>query len=535
MSTQALLTFSIGPVHAFIAQARKVADLWTGSDLLSRLMSEAIREAHAGGGDAIFPAVAKDERPPRGLPNRVVCRVPIGEVEALARAMETRVRGRWNRIVDGAVHQLGRRQIHPAPSIWSADPAVPRQTDAVFEGAWSWGPEEGGYAAASRRAARRFAASRLFRPFRQIDERDEKCAICGERTALPDGDRGNVRRAWEAAEAGSRKGDDRRFYRFGQTRLCLVCASKRLDPHTRYGPYFSGFDEFQPDAETAYFALVAMDGDHMGDVLTWEAKRLVGEDLEAFHRAVSRALSAFSESLRGSQPWILDCERLGVAPIGKTPQLVYAGGEDVMIVCDPRDALPIARAVRRRYVEALQTVRPLLVEEADFEQLTISAAILFAHAKHPAGLAFSAVEELLKRKAKSGAGRDAVALSLVKRGGVPVEVAFKWGTGQDGWAKRFEDLVSKLAAGSLSSRQSYNLRLEEEVLRAVFEGDEERWRRWLGDRLARSEISPASEAGELAALLTPFFVDRLSPALRIARFLGREVESLSAHRRKEEA
>lgn len=276
----------------------------------------------------------------------------------------------------------------------------------------------------------------------------------------------------------------------------------------------------------------------MGDILTWTAERVAGGDLESFHRAVSRALSSFSESLRGRQPWVLDFERLGVTPVGKSPQLVYAGGEDVMVVSDPRDALPLARAVRRRYLEEMEAVGPLLADPTeDLRRLTISAGILFAHAKHPAGLVFRAVEDLLKRKAKTGAGRDAVALSLVKRGGVPVEVAFKWGgdeVGEPGWAKRFDDLVTRLRAGTLSSRLSYNLRQEEEVLREVFGSDGERWRRWLSDRLARSEIS-ADHAAELAAMLTPFFVARRSQALRIARFLGRELETLKAHRREEEA
>ncbi len=118
-SITALLTFSIGPVHAFIAQARKVADLWTGSVLLSHLMAEAIKEAHEHEGEAIFPAVACDEAPPRGLPNRVVCRVAAAGAEAVARAMEARVRSSWNEIVRQAVDALARRDIVPMPGIWS--------------------------------------------------------------------------------------------------------------------------------------------------------------------------------------------------------------------------------------------------------------------------------------------------------------------------------------------------------------------------------------------------------------------------------
>lgn len=53
----ALLTLSIGPVQGFIAQARKLDDLWAGSHLLSRLAWETMRPlAEALGPDAIlFP------------------------------------------------------------------------------------------------------------------------------------------------------------------------------------------------------------------------------------------------------------------------------------------------------------------------------------------------------------------------------------------------------------------------------------------------------------------------------------------------
>jgi hypothetical protein len=499
-------------------------------------MSKAIDEAQARGGEAIFPSVPRGETTPRGLPNRVVCRVPAADAEAVARAMEAKVRGRWDDIVRRAAAALKEKGIVPTATIWSEDAGRPRQTDPVFDVSWSWVPEEGGYAAAAHEAARRFNGARLFRPFRQIEEVGEKCAICGERTALPDGDRNRVREAWKAAEETSSNEVDQRFYRLDQTRLCLVCASKRLYSLSRdqdKGPYFSGFNEFQPDKETAYYALVAMDGDRMGDILTWPAERLKDGAMEAFQRAISRALSDFSESLRREQPWVLDLDGLGIAaPAGKWPQLVYAGGEDVMLVCDPRDALPIARAIRRRYRETLEAVRPLLADDADFERsFTISAGILFAHSKHPAGLVFRDVKELLERKAKAEAGRDAVALSLVKRGGVPVEVSFKWSDdagGGSAWVDRFEALVRSLGEQELSSRQSYNLRQEEEVLLPVLGDDETRWRGWLTDRLARSEIS-LEHAERLAELLTPFFIAGRSQALRVARFLGREVPGIPAH------
>jgi hypothetical protein len=155
-------------------------------------------------------------------------------------------------------------------------------------------------------------------------------------------------------------------------------------------------------------------------------------------------------------------------------------------------------------------------------------------------LVFNEVGDLLDRKAKAETGRDAVALRLVKRGGVPVEVAFKWNEapadGGPTWVERFADLIRKLAEKDLSSRQSYHLRQEEEVLIPVFAGEDGetdetrrvRWQRWLADRLAKSEVS-AARAEELAGQLAPFFLAGRTEALRLARFLGVEVPALRAH------
>ncbi|MGH9362619.1 MAG: type III-B CRISPR-associated protein Cas10/Cmr2, partial [Thermoanaerobaculia bacterium] len=222
----ALLTFRIGPVHAFIAQARRVADLWTGSEVLSRLIAEAIQVVlSAPGCQMVFPHVggAGAAELPRGLPNRFVARVPADRGEEIASRMHTAVRERWDRLVEEAVALLRSYEMVIDARIWSdGTSGQARQTDHVLEVSWSLLEERDGYAASSLEGARCFAAARRFRPFVQIEELGEKCAICGERTALPNGDRPVVRSAWVRAEALSkeRRSEDRAFFRLDQTRLC---------------------------------------------------------------------------------------------------------------------------------------------------------------------------------------------------------------------------------------------------------------------------------------------------------------------------
>lgn len=526
----ALLTFSIGPVHAFISQARRIADLWTGSDLLSHLIGKAINVVRREPGcSALFPAVDPEEEVPAGLPNRLVARVPRQRAAAVAGLMEEAVRDEWNELVGDAVKVLARYGIVPHPRIWSRDRSGGSQTDAVFQLAWSWVPEDG-YPAAALAGARRYDGSRAFRPFVQVEEHGEKCAICGERTALPDGHRDRVREAWKRAQELAEETSDGRFFRLDQTRLCLVCATKRLySGRPGKEAYFEALDKHQPEDGTPYLALVSMDGDRMGEVLSLPQERLRGADLERFHRELSRALAGFAAGLRGEpERWRLNLNALGgYRSHGSTPpQLLYAGGEDVIFVCDPRDAFPLAWRVRERYRQRMEELVRAHAPESGL-RFTLSAGILYAHTRQPAGQLLGDVGRLLDETAKARAGRDAVALRLAKRGGVPVEVAFHWdeelAPGAGPWRDAFDGLVEELATGRLSSGKTFDLRREETTLTAVLEGVDD-WRRWLADQLERSGVV-GSRAVAAAGRIAPFFLAGKAAALRLVRFLGSELQS----------
>ena len=533
----ALLTFGIGPVHTFIIQARRLADLWAGSYLLSDLVRQAIAVVRDTPGCAMVFPYLEGIRIPEGLPNRFVCRVPQNRADEIARAMGHEVERVWDVMVKSAVRRLEEHGLGPAPGLWirEARPGTQRQTDGLLEIAWSWVPEAAGadgYAKAAILGARRYTAVRRFRPFRQTAELGEKCAICGERTALPDGDRDHVRKAWKAAEERTLAEEGPSlapFFRFDQGRLCLVCATKRLfAAEERRRARFLALDAFQPSENAPYFALVKVDGDRMGSTLSLGPDAVADRDLEGFHREVSKALSEFAGGLQKEHSPELNLQEIGgYEPRGKhPPHLLYAGGDDVLFVCDPRDALPVVARIRERYHQAFEQARSLLSNPADRERFTASAAVLFAHSGHPAGLLLRDVEKLLKEKAKDGAGRNAVAIRLDKRGGTPVDVAFPWNdqkAPEKGWIGALNEIAGLLREGSLSSGQSFSLRLEEKTLQEVFGENTERWTPWLQDRLTRNEAT-SGEAKTLAAQVVPFFLHGRANALRIARFLGKEAE-----------
>jgi CRISPR-associated protein Cmr2 len=533
-SATALLSFAIGPVHSFIAQARRIADLWAGSDLLSHLARQAVSVVHQDPDcAAVYPFFAKGEGIPDGIPNRIVCRVPASRATECARAMETKVREEWSAQVEQTVEKvLSRIGLTPAETLWTRAAAADsvRQTDTLLEIAWSWVPEERGYAAASREGAERFAGARLFRPFQQSAQGGEKCALCGERTALPNGRRSEVERAWAAASEIAAADEDPRlasYLRYGQGRLCLVCATKRFYTYTYdHGARrdrFVALDRFQPLDESPYLALVKMDGDHMGSLLRLDPACLQGGDLEQFHRVVSLALTRFAAALRkeGTPDLNLQAQGLrGFESAGRPPQLLYAGGDDLLFVCDPRDALPLVARLRAAYQEGMREAAALLVRGAATSPFTISAAVLFAHSGHPAGLLMRDLEILLKERAKESAGRNALAVRVAKGGG-PTEVSLPWDDIEGrSWPQRLDDLVAMLRRGALSSGQTFSLRLEETVLGDVLLADQ--WEPWLAERLSR-RAAGADAAAALAHEVAPFLAKGKGAALRIARFLGREV------------
>ena len=515
-----LLTVTLGPVQTFIAQARRIADLWTGSHLLSLLVSKGVESLPNGYDDLVFPAV--DSPTAEALPNRFVARVAGDEVEAVIERVQEAMLGEWGQILEDTIATLNRYGLAPS------DPAVLTNARQAFEVSWSWVSESGGYGESAAVGAAHYKASRWFRPFEQLAEAGEKCAICGERTALPDGDRRRVRHAWEEAEKRAEKTPDERLFRFDQTRLCLVCAAKRFHALPQeLQLYFKAFELFQPSEERPYYALVQMDGDHMGRVLGWGADQLLeGAEVEDFHRSISQGLHRFASQLRARRPPDLDSEGLGIEIQGdQGPQLIYAGGDDVLLVTDPRDAVPVADAIRQKYRLVMEEALGEHLSADKLRSITLSGAVLFVHTKQPAGLSLRDGARLLKRKAKQEAGRNALAIRLDKRGGVPEETVFRWGEGPAGskttWLEAFNSLVDDLREGRLSSAQTFNLRDEERLLSRVFKPAH--WRPWLADRLSRNVATGPQE--ELAARIAPFFITGKSEALRIVRFLGRELAS----------
>ncbi len=161
-----------------------------------------------------------------------------------------------------------------------------------------------------------------------------------------------------------------------------------------------------------YYALLIMDGDNMGALLSKYKGR---QDI------ISTALSDFNKCIKE----IVDASN------GK---LIYGGGDDVLALLPVETALDCAQKLRQAYITSFRYHIPDLKENEG----KISTAIIYSHMTTPFQAVVRDAHRLLDRKAKKETGRDAFAIRVWKRGGPILEFAKKWGHPESNVVKLLE-------------------------------------------------------------------------------------------------
>jgi len=171
------LVIALGPVQDFIAQSRRMRDLWFGSHLLSEVSRAAAAAVADGGGNLVFPALRRGDpelepcmtqlRPggsaPLNVANKVVANLPEGidphAVAVAARDAAARV-----------VHDEGDRVFQACGGLLAPNVRAVwhEQLSSLLEFYSAWAPiGSGGYAAALLQAETAVAARKNLRDFRQ--------------------------------------------------------------------------------------------------------------------------------------------------------------------------------------------------------------------------------------------------------------------------------------------------------------------------------------------------------------------------------
>ncbi len=215
---------------------------------------------------------------------------------------------------------------------------------------------------------------------------------------------------------------------------------------------------------SAYFAIVALDGDEMGKWIRGRQGFALNLD---YHANLAMARRDFS----------LFLARVAVEELA-TGKLVYSGGDDVLALFPVEEVLQALRVLRGFFRGSAPAPAPDLpgfklesgtvVDAASGERyLTmgpkadLSAGVLIAHHSHPLA---HAVEEAqrVEREAKDIYNRRAVAVRLIKRAGSALTTGLPWSWSSDGRdaLAHFAALVDGFREKKLSPSLAHDMRRE---------------------------------------------------------------------------
>ncbi|GCE15844.1 type III-B CRISPR-associated protein Cas10/Cmr2 [Tengunoibacter tsumagoiensis] len=183
-------------------------------------------------------------------------------------------------------------------------------------------------------------------------------------------------------------------------------------------------DELKITRPTPYYAVVQMDGDNLGMLLSNVKTR-------EHHTTISRTLSQFSGSDRNSQG---QATAESIVESQYPARLVYAGGDDVLAFAPcARDiqsaereqqletVLDLANALQQTYCEKVRAIIP----EKDQEKVTASTGIVIAHHHMPLSFVMRTARDA-ERLAKTRYGKNALVVTVLRNSGEQTSVGCHW-------------------------------------------------------------------------------------------------------------
>lgn len=487
--TTAVLIFTFSPVQSFIAEARRAADLYVGSRILSELAKAA---AQAIGADNLVYPVSLNG----SVPNVIVARLPADEAKQIAKRAEQALRDKWSKISQAARNQF---------AAWGfTDPAFDaiwqRQVNHLWEVFWAAAEETSGYRDAYERARAALDAVKRSRLFAACDEPGIKDTLSGRREALHRNGQthfAQVKGFWKqvgsyTTAAKLRPEGRERLDAIGATkRFCTIADQQFPSTSTIAALDFIARAKQQAQAKLraygdavkqlgAYRARDDADWPYDGSLLfeeTLTPERLkdscdidqpekhalenARQALKALHNAAGGAPSPYyallvldgdsmgkriSECLEQSDPQkahaelsrSLDVFAQRVQSIVPADCLIYNGGDDVLAFLPLSWALDIAHKLAQAFEQVSENNAPAAG--------TASAGVALVHHLHPLDAALRAAREA-ERQAKRVEGKAALCITAVKRSGEQETAAVKW----DG-VEVLKALIAHLQRGNLAGR-----------------------------------------------------------------------------------
>lgn len=397
-----LVSVSVGPVQEFIAAARSTADLFAGSELLTRVVGAAAEVFGGPGVTRVFPVSAK-----AGGANKILAVVDTGQgaghpesLVVLAReAAHAALQDEWRGVQD-------RLERAGAWKYVNSERALEQLRD-FLEVYAAWVPlsgESSGYSAARARVERLLAGRKALRDFLPVEDDDAgvpKSPLDPSRASVvPDpsklsGEPLNLK-GTEFLDAVSVLKRVRGARLRDQADERRVLSTRELAQRAVKPGFLSLKDDLEPSFP--YFAVLVADGDRMGQLLSQR-------DDVAAHQRVSAQLDAFARRARQ-----VVREHDG--------QPVYSGGDDVLALLPVTTAVACARDLAVAFAQELGV--PFGVPDPD---TSLSVGVAIVHHMEPLSVALQR-GRAAEKDAK--VDRNALSVALHTRGGSPLKVRQVW-------------------------------------------------------------------------------------------------------------
>lgn len=504
-----LFLFSIGPVQAFIMQARKTQDLYAGSYLLSRLCEEGLKTFTKEKGKLIFPNITGEC--PDSLPNRFLGEIEIDEAREVGTKVEEAVRKKLKSLINkGIVEKIEALELYNSES---HNTAGNKQIDSLLEINWCFYPLEEGYEKTYKNIERELGSLKNVRDFKQLEEQGRKCDVCGERNTLiykkSDSDKKfeNSDNIKELKELKDKKfmNDLVSIYENNSVSvpnselkagegLCAVCFLKRIFKDSK-----SSFDKkFPSTSEIAFYPSTRNLGSIPEDLdyrLIYDIKNGNVEDKDLYEN-FGNTKEFYESNIKGKNlkisPYyaivLFDGDSMGkwlggqklkegkdlkefhkeVSKIladyaveaknyiennnQRYGRVVYAGGDDFLGFVALDKIGEVMKHLRSLYDSAITEKLKDYIKDGE-NGFSFSAGIVIAHNKSPLSyvLDWARVSE---KKAKDIKEKDGFCITLLKHSGEIVQSCYKWkyeGNTNNNILNVFQELYLSVLRGDIAS------------------------------------------------------------------------------------
>lgn len=429
-----LLLLQTGPVQEFITAARTTGDLWSGSYMIAWLTAAGIRYVKDNGGEIIFPCLENQQVYKRltagsgelgqpTLPNRFLAEIPYEKSREIAEGAVLAIRQELKAISDKCFEEFCK--------IFESGPKYQKRWDSQVEHflqiSWQTIPlDEQNWSGSYNKLLANLAARRNTRNFDQYLQDDgitelQKDALNGKDEIIGDRDEWKKNGKYFSVSETKSTGDKPYGALSIIKRLWRTCYLGAKGPVINT---VSAYDLARLSSGEAaeYIAAIQMDGDRMGSILSSP-----GKDKEFFNR-FSRKLANFTRD---------EAEKIVKKYKGC---LIYAGGDDVLALVPACNAVNCARELREKFCSDDANMPGSEKNLApDVPSVSLSAGIAYAHWKTPLAWLLEEARNA-EHRAKNDYCRNALALSVVKRGGEVLH----WGAGFDSAAWELYDKFIEL-------------------------------------------------------------------------------------------